>query len=147
MKSISLQFDGYWTEKAKKSLPSHTGIYCVYTGKENTNGTVTLNKLIYIGESENVRDRIACHEKEPDWRKHLSWGEILIFSTAPSSDRFCAEAAMIYRHKPPVNDEYTYSFPFEDTQMSLSGQVALLIVSFVVKSTVSKASSLLWAYK
>lgn len=148
MKSISLKFDGYWPEKDKNSIPSQSGIYCVYGGTQNTNGTVTINKLIYIGESQNVNERISDHEKEPTWRKHLAWNEVLIFSTAPILiDRVRAEAALIYRHKPPVNDEYKYSFPFDDTQMMLSGTTARLETAFTVKSTLSKAGSFNWAYK
>lgn len=148
MKSISLKFDGYWPEKAKNSIPSHSGIYCVYGGTQNDNGTVTINKLIYIGESQDVNERIVFHEKEPTWRKHLAWNEVLIFSTAPILiDRVRAEAALIYRHKPPVNDEYKYSFPFDDTQMTLSGTTAQLETSFTVKSTNSTTSKSNWAYK
>lgn len=145
MKSISLQFDGYWAEKSAQFLPSQSGIYCVYGGKENPNGTVTINKLIYIGESENVRNRVSGHEKEPAWRRHLAWGEVLIFSSAPiAQERLRAEAALIFHHKPPVNDEYTSSFPYDETQMTVMGKSALLASSFTVRSTNTNRST--WGY-
>jgi hypothetical protein len=45
-------------------LPAGSGIYGVYAAAYNQgNDTVTLNRLLYIGESENVRDRVTTHEK------------------------------------------------------------------------------------
>ena len=31
MKKITLDFDGYWREANKDSIPRQSGIYCVYT--------------------------------------------------------------------------------------------------------------------
>lgn len=136
MKSLSLTFDGYWTEYAAKSIPAQPGIYCVYGGTNNSNGTVTLNRLVYIGESSNVRDRIGYHEKTPSWRRYLKPGEVLIFTFAPIyMDRVCVEAAMIFHHKPPVNEEYSDNCP-EDVTMSLVGKVALLDTYFTVRQKV-----------
>ncbi len=141
MKSLSLTFDGYWRESAAQSIPAQSGIYCVYGGTYNSNNdTVTLNRLIYIGESGDVRGRIACHEKIPAWRRYLKPGEILIYSFAPIyTDRVCAEAAMIFHHKPPVNDEYSDNC-LDDVTMSLSGKIALLTAYFIVRQTVKAYS-------
>jgi len=29
--TYNINFDGYWREKAKKGIPSKSGIHCVYT--------------------------------------------------------------------------------------------------------------------
>ena len=93
--------------------------------------------LIYIGEADNVRKRIVNHEKYQDWLKHVRFGNELCFSFGPdlSTDRERAEAAMIFKHKPPENEEYMYSFPFDRTTISLLGKAALLKIYFIVERT------------
>lgn len=71
MKKINLDFDGYWREINKNSIPSKSGVYCVYSCVYNSsNKTVSIKKLLYIGESENVHDRIANHDRLEDWKKN-----------------------------------------------------------------------------
>lgn len=138
MKTISLAFEGYWLEINKSGVPAQSGIYCVYACTYNQNkDTVTLRELVYVGESENVRNRLANHERLPDWKKRLKAGETLCYSVAAvsGSDRNRAEAAVIFHHKPPCNTEYKYSFPFESTTIQTSGRNALLDSSFTVYRT------------
>ncbi len=138
MKIISLTFDGYWREVNKGSVSANSGIYGVYACTYNQNEkTVSLRELMYIGESENVRDRLAEHERLPNWKKRLKSGETLCYSFAPvgSDDRNRAEAAVIYHHKPPCNEEYKYSFPFPDTTINTSGKNCFLDSSFTVTDT------------
>jgi len=137
-KTISIKFKGYWRDKDKSGVPAQSGVYCVYECKYNKNNdSVSLLKLIYIGEADNVQERIANHEKYQDWLKHVRFGNELCFSFGPilSTDRERAEAAMIFKHKPPENEEYKYSFPFEQTTISLSGEIALLKIYFTVERT------------
>lgn len=70
-KTISLNFGGYWREVAISGLPAESGVYCVYTCVYNKeNKTVSLKKLIYIGESEDVKKRISNHEKWDQWKQY-----------------------------------------------------------------------------
>ena len=138
-KTISLEFDGYWREVNKGSVPARSGIYLVYVCKYNElQKEVKLNELTYIGESDNVRDRIENHEKWPEWRRRVPEGSEICFSFAgvSSPDRERAEAALIYYHKPPCNDEYIDSFPFEDTTVQSTGKCALLSSSITVSKTI-----------
>lgn len=133
--TYSINFDGYWRDQNKSGIPDKSGIYCVYSCNYNAGEkTVSLKKLIYIGESENVRDRIANHEKTPLWKRHLQQGEELCFSfgPVPGVSRVRCEAAMIHKHKPPVNTEYVDKFPFDQTTMELSGKTSLLTAKFTV---------------
>ena len=128
-KTISLSFAGYWREVNKGTIPAKSGIYLVYVCRYNeTEDKVTLDKLIYIGEAEDVNDRIANHEKWPEWRRYVPTGSEICFSftDVASPDRERAEAALIYHHKPPCNVEYVDSFPFEDTTVESTGRCALL---------------------
>jgi len=134
-KTIYLAFDGYWREKNMGDIPKESGVYCVYECTHDPKeGTVSISKLIYIGEAEDVSKRISNHEKWPLWRKHCSASCQICFSFAPikSPDRQRSEAALIYKHKPPVNDEYKDKFPFDETTMRLSGRTALLNENFTV---------------
>lgn len=140
---ITLVFNGYWTSAT--ALPSYGGIYCVYAGKKTASGVV-LNRLMYAGESVDINNRVSNHEKEEEWRSFLKYGEILIFSAAKeiyAPNREQGEAAIIHRHKPPVNIEHKYSFRYNDTHMELSGETALLDTSFIVRNTTRSTTG--WA--
>lgn len=141
MKKINLTFDGYWREIKKNGIPIKSGIYCVYSCTYNsTENTVSINKLLYIGESENVHDRIANHDRLEDWKNELCANETLCYSFAPINGdyRIRAEAALIFKHKPPMNEEYVNNFPYNDTEILLSGKTALLTTNFLVKNTTNR---------
>jgi len=136
--TFTLEFDGYWRDQNKGGVPAQSGVYCVYEcSYDAQKKTVSLKKLIYIGEAANVHDRIGNHEKRSDWLKHVRQGNELCFSFAPvgSSDRDRCEAALIFKHQPPENTEYVNSFPFDKTHMRLSGKTALLTTSYTVVRT------------
>lgn len=138
MKTISLEFDGYWREVNKGSVPAKSGIYCVYACTYNKNeSTVSIRELIYVGESVNVNERISQHERLSDWKKRLNVNEMLCYSFGGISgdDRYRAEAAIICHHKPPCNNEYKTSFPFEDTRLNISGKHSKIDSDFIVRDT------------
>jgi hypothetical protein len=137
-KTISLEFDGYWREVNKASIPERAGVYLVYVcGYDPSEKGVTLDNLVYIGEAGNACERIDAHEKWSQWRKHVPEGSQVCFSFAgaTSPDRERAEAALVYHHKPSCNDEYLDKFPFEDTTVKSSGTCALLTKNVTVSKT------------
>lgn len=137
-KSYSIDFNGYWTNI--NSLPTAAGIYCVYACTDSPQ-SVSISKLLYIGESDNIWKRVKNHEKTAEWKRQLGRNEVLCFnaSTTPvlglSDDRERIEAAMIFHHKPPCNVEYKYSFPFDSTTVRISGRHAKLDGEFTVHRT------------
>lgn len=136
--NFTLNYDGYWREPNVGGIPGQSGVYTVYSCTFNASEkTVSLKKVLYIGESANVKQRIANHEKWPEWKQHLRHGEQICINFAPigSVSRERVEAALIYKHKPPVNTEYKNSFPFPQTTVSTSGKNALLHSDFTVNST------------
>jgi excinuclease UvrABC nuclease subunit len=145
-KSYSLVFDGYWREPSISGIPANSGIYGVYAATYNaTEKTVALNRLLYIGEGSNVKDRVANHDRWSDWKRHLKTGEVICINytpISPETDRHRAEAAMIFKHKPPCNTEYTENFPFDTTTITTSGKNALMQVSFTVNRVEKAAASL-----
>jgi len=136
--TFSVEIQGYWRDKNKSGIPNHSGVYFVYVAVYNQqDDTVSLKKLIYIGESDDVNDRIQNHEKYDIWKGYLSQGQELCFSTGKvnGNDRFRVEAAYIFKHKPPVNTEYVNSFPFDQTTIISTGKTALLNTNFTVYRT------------
>ena len=142
-KSYSLEFNGYWREPNVSGLPDKSGIYgvyaCVYDSNERT---VDLKRLLYIGEAADVRDRVTNHEGWTTWKRQLKFGEVICVNAAlisPDLDRQRAEAAMIFKHKPPCNTEYVDNFPFDKTTIRTSGKNALMEPLFTV-NRVDKAA-------
>jgi len=138
-KAFSLDFDGYWREPNVSSLPAKSGIYCVYAcTHDQTAKKVTLKWLLYIGEAANMQDRVSNHEGWDDWKKKLQTDQVICVSAAViagESDRQRAEAAMIFKHKPPCNTEYVNEFPFDTTSIAATGKTILLNTSFTVQRT------------
>ena len=90
-----------------------------------------------IGESGDVNDRIANHEKWNKWKNEVSKGNELCFSFAyvESLYRNRVEATLIFKHKQPMNDEHKWSFPFDRTTIIISGKAVLLSTYFTVERT------------
>ncbi|EKT0593653.1 GIY-YIG nuclease family protein [Morganella morganii] len=137
--TIQLNFDGYWRDDSISDTPNSSGIYCVYRGTRNTSVkpiTVNLIELIYIGESGDVRKRLANHDKYDSWKRKLKKGEILLYSvakvTTSKDDRLRAEATLINSCDPVINKEYTQeysavkSFPFNKTTVKTTGANSFL---------------------
>ena len=143
-KSYSLAYQGYWREANAKSIPAQSGVYSVYACRySRPDDTVSIRELIYIGEAQNVRNRVSRHEKLPIWRLHLAAGEELCFNFASIvADRARVEAALIHRHKPPQNTEYVRTFPYETTAVSTSGRNRFLASHFTVYPTVQRTALL-----
>ena len=138
-KSFNLVFEGYWIERNQNGLKECSGVYCVYCCKYNQiENKVSDLRLIYIGEADNIRNRVINHERYDDWKSRLSMNEILCFScseVSESNDRKRCEAALIYYHKPPLNIEFKNNFPFDNTDMNLSGMTACLTKNFTTNRT------------
>jgi hypothetical protein len=126
----ALNFDGYWRETNIGGMPGSSGIYGVYACCYDPYGkTVSMQRLLYIGEAADIYARVANHEKWSEWRRQLRSGELLCLNAAlliGQASRQCAETAMIFTHKPPCNTEYRDCFPF-DTATGYSSSVPGLL--------------------
>jgi len=136
--SFHLEYDGYWREPNIGGIPAKSGVYTVYASSHNSvKKTVNLKRILYIGESGNVNQRIAGHEKWNSWKAQLHSGEQLCFnfSEVPAPVRERVEASLIFKHKPPENEEYKNSFPFPQTSIQTYGRNTLLHPHFTVYTT------------
>jgi len=136
MKSFNKTIEGYYTNP--QSLSTNKGVYFVYRCTHNSAAkTVDLKELLYIGEAENIYQRVTTHNRFDDWKRKLKPGEVLCWTECTEIlDRKTLEAALIFKHKPPLNVEYVNSFPFETTSVALSGATALLQTNFVIRESV-----------
>lgn len=136
--NINIRFEGYWNSTEKLLIPSASGIYCVYEGKyqseEKYSDQINFQRLIYIGESDDVQQAITCHEDYDLWLCQLRRHHQLFFSFGEASpaDYKRALAGLIYQHQPDMNTEYREDFPFGDTTMLLIGKNKLLKNYFTV---------------
>jgi excinuclease UvrABC nuclease subunit len=131
------RFEGMWRESNKCEIPNKSGIYCVYECKYNSDKRmISILKLLYIGESNNVNERISNHEKQKEWEECVHAGNQLCycFSSTSPDDRERVEAAFIYRHQPPVNNSCKDCFPFDKTRVRLAGIFSHLDSFFVVST-------------
>jgi excinuclease UvrABC nuclease subunit len=138
--TISLTFDGYWLDKSK--LPEESGIYCVYSCVPEYGKEIHPVKLIYIGKSIDVEDRLKFHNKWEEFKECLEQGEVLCFSFAPIEGENIkkAEAALIYKHKPIVNIEHKDNPPpYPDSiDMILHGKIENLESNFMIISRLDR---------
>jgi hypothetical protein len=134
---IPLQFHGYWPDVNECWVPRISGVYAVYGCTFNPwRNTVALGQLIYIGESDDVRRRIWSHERKKDWYSFLGYTcRQIAYSVAPIAEPFRvrAEAALIRWHMPPANVEYKFRFPYDTTQVLVSGDAWGLSSEFSVR--------------
>lgn len=135
--TFTIKFEGYWLEQDREDIPAGGGVYCVYSCAYNlATGTLLPTRLLYVGNSDNVRESIATHGKRPDWEKHLqtSGGGLLCYSFAKVTPciRERCRAAIIHQHRPPENLKHVDFFPYQQTTMLISGSNMLLTRKFTV---------------
>lgn len=137
VKTIELTFDGYMLDEDRDGIDKYAGIYCVYRCTYNINtDKVSLNKLLYIGEADDICGRLSNHERLNDWKKHLRKGEKLCYSYAKIENerlRKQAEAALIYCYKPCENTQHIDSFGYPETKIETFGKRGLLDSELTVK--------------
>lgn len=135
VKPHKLKFHGCWRETETNIIFSTSGVYGIYAYRKIDKRM----RLMYIGESNNVQNRIEQHKEQASWRNKLQKGEEFRFNAAfippPERNRKHIEAAMIYQHKPPHNVEYTDNFPFDTITIETSGENICMKNRFTVYRT------------
>jgi hypothetical protein len=129
MESYNVTFKGYRLDDNKDSLPTYGGVYLVYCCTYNKEeDTVSLKRLIYIGQTINLHDRLCNHDRYDDFKGQLHEGEQLCYSYAavPLEDKDVIENGLIYMQKPPLNNSLTDIFNYGDSQFIIDGACALL---------------------
>lgn len=125
MKEYIINFQGYWRELNKSDIPAQSGIYMVYRCTYNrASDTVGLVDIIYIGQSNNVRNRLSNHEKQTEFEKQLASGEELCYSFAPVDiqDLDTVERSLIFAQKPILNENLAETYGGPDAAFKVDGQ-------------------------
>lgn len=126
----SLVMRGWFKEATPPGLPDETGLYLVFGGIPLGNGNAHIKHLIYIGQAQDIKDRIADHEKKPKFMDKLAEGESLYYYCVylKNKDLDEDEGAMIKyfnRHADIINEKCTESFTssFDVIDVTLTGKI------------------------
>lgn len=113
MNKYDLNFNGYWVEGRISEIPHASGIYLVYRCVYEEEGVV-LKELIYIGQSEDLHERIKSHDKKDLFKSECREGETLCYSVAevPNDSLNIVENALVFAQKPKLNDKYKDEFEY-----------------------------------
>ncbi len=128
-KVFNLNFKGYWRDCNKKGIPNISGIYIVYNCTYNSEkDTVTLNEIVYIGQAENVNERISFHDKRGLFIKTCSGEGNLCYAIAEvdKDDLDLVENALVYAQQPPLNDRLKDKFNYPMAEFHIEGRCALM---------------------
>lgn len=134
--TFNITIEGYWREIHKAGVPTHSGIFFVYENIYNEDlGTVTLLKILYVGEADNVRARITGHELLGKWKECVHPGNELCYSTGSVTPgaRTRIKAAFIFNLQPAVNSNFKDEFPYPQTTIIAAGKTKLLETNFTVE--------------
>ena len=135
MKHYEVNFSGYAdVSVASGTQCNYPGVYCVFLGfpSESVN-------LLYIGRSsKKIGDRIKNHNKKECWRtmaKRITGKEGMplhytTYENRIKKERKEIEAALIFKHQPPCNQDYRKEFPshFRSVKVKVSCDVSILDV-------------------
>lgn len=106
------------------------------------NEHVNLEKLMYIGESGDIKDRhIKGYEHDNDIQNEIRGGVTngcVIYATAKlnnEDDRKRVENAIIYHEQPDINTDGKDCFNHPDTQVISKGMHKFLDPFFIVENT------------
>jgi len=129
MRTIKVDFNGYISDKDKKQLPEYCGIYLVYSFRCNLmTFTYEPEKLIYIGQSDDVQKRLSEHEKHDDFVKECGMLGKLYYAYAKvdKKDLDIVENALVFIQKPVLNDKLVDNYNHETCHFIISGKCDLL---------------------
>jgi len=142
VKTYNLDFAGYWRDKKKIGLPHVPGIYCVYKGNLQEDKTVALDKIVYIGEAEDINKRHneKEHEHYKDFVRVCGGADHVWYSAAEvlggEKERKRVENALIFRIQTEINDKGKDSFCYPETTMNSKGKHRYIPETFTVEETI-----------
>lgn len=129
MKRYNINFKGYRRDCNKATLSHYCGIYMVYRCiYDSLTDKVTLKEIIYIGQAEDLCDRLNNHDKRPLFLKACERGEEICYAYANVSmdDLNIVENALVFAQKPRLNFDLVDSFNYDSAAFLVEGKCALL---------------------
>lgn len=133
MKKFKVQQEpGYVLDKNRNALPEVEGIYVVYEcDVESFNGTVCLNKVLYVGSAKNIRERhngtqefSRNHDHYKDFVREAGGAEHVCYGVIPfknncDNDLKWLEYSLIHALQPDVNSDGKdyYKYPAAEVEV------------------------------
>lgn len=127
--TMQLNFRGYWRHVNRGGLPEISGVYAVYRCRYNqTTDKVTLLEIIYIGQTDNIRERLWDHDKYNDFVKELQSGEELCYTCAEveKNSLDLVENALIFAQKPKLNVLMLNTYNHQPVHIKIDGCCACM---------------------
>lgn len=129
MNHYDITFKGYRRDCNKSGLPHYSGIYIVYRCRYiPETDKVQLSKIIYIGQAEDINERLNNHEKYNDFLAECAAREEICYAYANVAveELDIIENALIFAQKPELNTQLVDSFNHEASSFTIDGACALL---------------------
>lgn len=112
------------------------GVYLVY----RVNSEDGRFRLIYIGKSDNVSDRVSeSHHRYQEW---VNWAygdnanlRFSLVSLQSEDDLERCEATLIYGLQPPINVDSKNSFAYDETEIVFEGRKVCGVGGIMVSRT------------
>lgn len=79
----------------------NTTFPCIYLIVQNTQEFV--NKIIYVGVTEDINQRMSNHHKIDCWKRHVNSNSLYILKQNNNSERLLIESLIIQQYNPPCN--------------------------------------------
>lgn len=144
-KTFDLVFDGRVNGDAVNDLPSKKGLYCIRTTVVGTDKRY-YPTLQYIGKADDLLNRLSSGKddglngalqiakKTPGTFVTIAFA---LFS-GTEDDLLRVESCLIFCTNPPLNDQSTEGFHYEETTVNISGQYASVFKSKYVAEKTEK---------
>ena len=127
--TYQLNFQGYWRHVNRGGLPAISGVYVVYRCRYNqTTDKVSLIEIIYIGQAENIKERLQEHDKFQSFQNELGNGEELCYTCAQVEVNALdlVENALIVAQKPRLNVQQVNTYNHQPAHIKIDGCCACM---------------------
>ena len=91
-------FDGPFTDTSK--LKNQSGVYVILCSNGNSNW-----KVVDIGESQSVRERVENHDREDCWHRQCQSTLAVAVLYSNQKERMRIEQELRVQYKPPCGDQ------------------------------------------
>ncbi len=141
--TVIIHINGYWREGNKSEIKKSPGLFFVYeTHVKEGDYALDLLRLIYVGETENIRATIMDPDGYNTLQKHIKPGNELCYAFAQVDSflRTRVKAAYVLTQKPPANSDMKDPFPYDKTILLSTGRTALINPVITVKKNTPVSS-------
>jgi len=124
-----VELEGFWREDYLEFIPEISGIYVVYESYfDEEEDFLDFHRIIYIGESNNLKNNLLNHPDLNTWRAGLKVKNELSFAytACDEKDRERIKSAYVNQHKPSFNHASEFEFPFQRTVIISRGNLGLI---------------------